>query len=105
QAPAASRRAPSTEASQALHHVAHLARRRREAIVTDPVARLLETYAEGLEAQPHEATNINRLEQRVRGTLRERSAARKRTVTRLQGALSLGGGLPPGFGRVGLPTG
>ena len=57
--------------------------------MTDPVARLLETYAEGLEAKPHEATNINRLEQRVRGTLRERSAARKRTVTRLQVALSL----------------
>ena len=57
--------------------------------MTDPVARLLETYAEGLEAQPHDATNINRLEQRVRSTLRERSAARKRTVTRLQVALSL----------------
>lgn len=57
--------------------------------MTDPVARLLETYAEGLEAKPHESPNINRLEQRVRGTLRERSAARKRSIGRLQVALSL----------------
>jgi len=57
--------------------------------VTDPVARLLETYAEGLEAKPHESPNINRLEQRVRSTLRERSATRKRSVRRLQVALSL----------------
>ena len=57
--------------------------------MTDPVARLLETYAEGLEAKAGEAPNINRLEQRVRGTLRERSAARKRSVGRLQVALSL----------------
>ncbi len=57
--------------------------------MTDPVARLLETYAEGLENKPHESPNINRLEQRVRGTLRERSAARKRSVGRLQVALSL----------------
>jgi transmembrane sensor len=56
--------------------------------VTDPVGRLLETYAEELEARPHEATNINRLEQRVRGTLRERSAARRRSVGRLQVALA-----------------
>ena len=57
--------------------------------MTDPVARLLETYAEGLEARPHESPNINRLEQRVRGTLRERAASRKRSVGRLQVALSL----------------
>ena len=57
--------------------------------MTDPVGRILETYAEGLEAKPHEAPNINRLEQRVRGTLRERSAARRRSVGRLQVALSL----------------
>jgi hypothetical protein len=57
--------------------------------VTDPVARLLETYAEGLESKPHESPNINRLEQRVRSTLRERSAARKRSVARLQVALAL----------------
>ncbi len=57
--------------------------------MTDPVERILETYAEGLEATPHEAPNINRLEQRVRGTLRERSAARRRSVGRLQVALSL----------------
>lgn len=52
--------------------------------MTDPVARLLETYKDGLEAQPEEGTSINRLEQRVRSTLRERAVARKRTVTRLQ---------------------
>ena len=57
--------------------------------MTDPVARLLETYAEGLETKPHESPNINRLEQRVRGTLRARSAARKRNVGRLQVALAL----------------
>ena len=57
--------------------------------MTDPVARLLETYAEELEARPHESPNINRLEQRVRGTLRERAASRKRSVGRLQVALSL----------------
>ncbi len=57
--------------------------------MTDPVARLLETYAEGLEAGPHESTNINRLEQRVRGTLRERASARKRTITRLQAGLAM----------------
>jgi transmembrane sensor len=57
--------------------------------VTDPVARLLETYAEQLEAKPHEPPNINRLEQRVRSTLRERSAARKRSLGRLQVTLSL----------------
>ncbi len=57
--------------------------------MTDPVGRLLETYAEGLESQPHEATNINRLEQRVRSSLRERAARRKRTVGRLQVALAL----------------
>ena len=51
--------------------------------MTDPVARLLETYAEGLEGQPHEAPNINRLEQRVRSSLRERAASRKRTVLKL----------------------
>lgn len=57
--------------------------------MTDPVTRLLETYAEGLESQPHEATNVNRLEQRVRSSLRERAAARKRTVGRLQVGLAL----------------
>lgn len=56
--------------------------------MTDPVARLLETYAEGLEGQPHEAPNINRLEQRVRSSLRERAASRKRTVLKLQFALA-----------------
>jgi transmembrane sensor len=60
--------------------------------VTDPVARLLETYAEGLEAKPGESPNLNRLEQRVRSTLRERAVARKRSVTRLQVALSLAAG-------------
>jgi transmembrane sensor len=60
--------------------------------VTDPVARLLETYAEGLESQPHEAPNINRLEARVRSTLRERAASRKRSVGRLQVALALAAG-------------
>ncbi len=57
--------------------------------MTDPVARLLETYAEELDAQPHESPNINRLEQRVRGTLRTRAAARKRTVSRLQAGLAM----------------
>jgi len=56
--------------------------------VTDPVGRLLETYAQELEAEPRAATNINRLEQRVRGTLRARAASRKRAVGRLQVALA-----------------
>jgi transmembrane sensor len=56
--------------------------------VTDPVARLLEKYTEGLEAQPQEGTNINRLEQRVRSTLRERAVSRQRSVTRLQLSLA-----------------
>jgi len=60
--------------------------------VTDPVARLLETYAQELEAQPHESPNINRLEQRVRGTLRQRSVQRKQTVQRLQVAFALAAG-------------
>ena len=60
--------------------------------MTDPVARLLETYAEELEAQPHESPNINRLEARVRSTLRERSVSRKRTVQRLQVAFALAAG-------------
>jgi hypothetical protein len=60
--------------------------------MTDPVARLLETYADGLEAEPHEATNVNRLEQRVRGTLRERAVQRKQTVQRLQWGLALAAG-------------
>jgi hypothetical protein len=57
--------------------------------VTDPVGRLLKTYAEGLEQEPHQPTNINRLEQRVRGTLRQRSEQRKQTVRRLQWGLAL----------------
>jgi transmembrane sensor len=57
--------------------------------VTDPVARLLEKYSEGLEAEPQEAPNINRLEQRVRGTLRQRAAGRKQSVRRLQVALAV----------------
>jgi hypothetical protein len=60
--------------------------------VTDPVARLLETYAQELETQPHESPNINRLEQRVRGTLRQRSVQRKQTVQRLQVAFALAAG-------------
>jgi ferric-dicitrate binding protein FerR (iron transport regulator) len=56
--------------------------------VTDPVAKLMEQYAEGLEAQPQAAPNINRLEQRVRGSLRERAAKRQRSVQRLQVALA-----------------
>ena len=79
--------------------------------MTDPVARLLETYAEGLEAKPGESPNINRLEQRVRSTLRERSAARKRSVTRLQVALALAagfalvsGGVAYKFGKSSAPT-
>jgi hypothetical protein len=60
--------------------------------VTDPVARLLETYAEGLEAEPRPALNVNRLEQRVRSTLRERSAQRNQTVRRLQIGLALAAG-------------
>ncbi|HVY32627.1 MAG TPA: FecR domain-containing protein [Polyangiaceae bacterium] len=60
--------------------------------MTDPVARLLETYARELEAQPHESPNINRLEQRVRGTLRQRSVQRKQTVQRLQVAFALAAG-------------
>ena len=60
--------------------------------MTDPVARLLETYAEGLEQEPVRQTNINRLEQRVRGTLRARSAQRKQTVRRLQVGLALAAG-------------
>jgi len=60
--------------------------------VTDPVARLLETYARELEAQPHESPNINRLEARVRGTLRQRSVQRKQTVQRLQVAFALAAG-------------
>lgn len=79
--------------------------------MTDPVARLLETYAEGLEAKQGESPNINRLEQRVRSTLRERSVARKRSVTRLQVALSLAAGfaLVSGavaykFGKSSAPT-
>lgn len=79
--------------------------------MTDPVARLLETYAEGLEAKPGESPNINRLEQRVRSTLRERSAARKRSVTRLRVALALAagfalvsGGVAYKFGKSSVPT-
>jgi hypothetical protein len=79
--------------------------------VTDPVARLLETYAEGLEAKAGESPNINRLEQRVRGTLRERSAARRRSVGRLQVALSLAAvfavvsaGVAYKLGRSGAPA-
>lgn len=80
--------------------------------MTDPVRRLLETYAEELEAQPHEATNINRLEQRVRGTLRARATARKRTVAQLQIALAaaavfalVGSGVAYKLGRVSVaPT-
>lgn len=60
--------------------------------MTDPVARLLETYAEQLEAQPHESPNINRLEARVRSTLRERSVARKTSVQRLQVGFALAAG-------------
>lgn len=60
--------------------------------MTDPVARLLETYARELETQPHESPNINRLEQRVRGTLRQRSVQRKQTVQRLQVAFALAAG-------------
>jgi TolA-binding protein len=56
--------------------------------VTDPVARLLETYATELDALPHEPPNINRLEQRVRATLRARSAARKSNVVQLRFALA-----------------
>ena len=76
--------------------------------MTDPVARLLKTYAEELEASAHEATNINRLEQRVRGSLRERAAARRQTVGRLQVALAAaalfavaGAGLAYKLGRSG----
>jgi hypothetical protein len=57
--------------------------------MTDPVGRLLETYAEGLETQPEPNLNINRLEQRVRSTLRERAVQRKQTVSRLQWGLAL----------------
>jgi hypothetical protein len=60
--------------------------------VTDPVARLLETYDRELEAQPHESPNINRLEARVRSTLRERSVARKHSVQRWQAAFALAAG-------------
>lgn len=60
--------------------------------MTDPVARLLETYARELEAQPHESPNVNRLEARVRSTLRERSVSRKQTVQRLQVAFALAAG-------------
>jgi hypothetical protein len=60
--------------------------------MTDPVGRLLETYAEGLEAQPQPSININRLEQRVRSTLRERAVQRKQTVGRLQWGLALAAG-------------
>jgi ferric-dicitrate binding protein FerR (iron transport regulator) len=52
----------------------------------------LETYAEGLEAKAHESPNINRLEQRVRSTLRERAATRTRSLKRLQVALALAAG-------------
>ncbi|HEX2876710.1 MAG TPA: FecR domain-containing protein [Polyangiaceae bacterium] len=79
--------------------------------MTDPVARLLETYAEGLEGKPGESPNINRLEQRVRSTLRERSLARKRSVTRLQVALALAagfalvsGGVAYTFGKSSAPS-
>ncbi len=57
--------------------------------MTDPVARLLEQYTDGLEADPQPALNLNRLEQRVRGSLRERAVERRRSVTRLQTALAL----------------
>jgi TolA-binding protein len=60
--------------------------------VTDPVAKLLETYAQGLDSDAPSSVNINRLEQRVRSTLRERSAARKQTVRRLQLGLALAAG-------------
>jgi transmembrane sensor len=56
--------------------------------VTDPVARIMDAYAEGLEAQPQTAPNINRLEQRVRGSLRARAASRQKSVQRLQIALA-----------------
>jgi TolA-binding protein len=49
----------------------------------------MEKYAEGLEAAPQVSPNINRLEQRVRGTLRERAAGRKKSVQRLQVALAM----------------
>jgi hypothetical protein len=73
--------------------------------VTDPVARLLETYAQELEAQPHESPNINRLEARVRGTLRERSVSRKRTVQRLQVAFALAAGFAVVTGGVAYKLG
>ncbi|HEY6079232.1 MAG TPA: FecR domain-containing protein [Polyangiaceae bacterium] len=57
--------------------------------MTDAVGRLLETYAGGLEAQPHATGNVNRLEQRVRSTLRERAVERNQTVQRLQAALAV----------------
>ncbi len=57
--------------------------------MTDPIAQLMDEYAEGLEAVPQASPNINRLEQRVRGTLRERAAGRKKSVRRLQVALAL----------------
>lgn len=73
--------------------------------MTDPVARLLETYARELEAQPHESPNINRLEARVRGTLRERSVSRKRSVQRLQVAFALAAGFAVVAGGVAYELG
>jgi hypothetical protein len=61
--------------------------------VTDPVDRLLEPYAQGLEGEPQAPVNVQRLEQRVRSTLRERSQQRQRTVRRLQWALAAAAGL------------
>jgi transmembrane sensor len=60
--------------------------------VTDPVASLLDAYAQGLEAEPRSSINVNRLEQRVRGTLRARSQRRQQTVRRLQVGLALAAG-------------
>lgn len=56
--------------------------------MSDPVARLLGEYAEGVDAAPSEATNSVRLEQRVRSTLRKRAARRGLMVQRLTYAMA-----------------
>jgi hypothetical protein len=61
--------------------------------VTDPVGRILETYAEGVEAEPQATVNVSRLEQRVRSTLRMRSLQRQQHVRRLQWALAIAAGV------------
>jgi hypothetical protein len=61
--------------------------------VTDPVGRILETYAQGVDAEPQATVNVTRLEQRVRGTLRARSMQRKQHVRRLQWALAAAAGV------------